>query len=64
MLRARALDGYLALGALAVRLDSVDRDDCAVGAGDGGGDLAEEAAGPMRQRDAQGERELCGGSGQ
>jgi hypothetical protein len=47
-----------------VRLDSVDRDDCAVGAGDGGGDLAEKAAGPMRQRDAQGERELCGGSGQ
>jgi hypothetical protein len=64
MLRARALDGYLAQGALAVCLDGVDRDDCAVGAGDGGGDLAEKAAGPMRQRDAQGERELCGGSGQ
>ena len=64
VLHARALDRYLAEGALASRLDGVDRDDRGVGACDGGRDLAEQAARPMRQGDAQRERELCGGSGQ
>jgi hypothetical protein len=48
VLHARALDRYLAEGALASRLDGVDRDDRGVGACDGGRDLAEQAARPMR----------------
>jgi hypothetical protein len=64
MLDARAVDRDLADGALAARLDGVDRDDRAVGPRDGGRDLPEEAARPMGQRNAQGQRELCGRSGQ
>src|SRR5215218_8562058 len=64
VLDARAFDRDLAQGALAPRLDRVDRDDRPAGARHRGGHLAEHAAGPVRQRDPQGEGELCGRSGQ
>jgi hypothetical protein len=54
VLDARALDRYLAHGALAAGVDGVDRDDRAVQSRDGGRDLAEEATRPVRERDAQG----------
>src|SRR5829696_5019272 len=64
VLDARAFDRDLAQGALAPRLDRVDRDNRPAGARHRGGHLAEHAAGPVRQRDPQGEGELCGRSGQ
>jgi hypothetical protein len=63
MVAAAALDGDLANGAVTLGLDGVDGHDGPTRAGDGGGDLAEYAAGPGRQRDAEGQRELCGGGG-
>jgi hypothetical protein len=64
MLDAGALDGYLADRSFAARLDRVDGDDRPVGPRYGGRDPAEQPARVLGQGDAQGERELCGWSGQ
>src|SRR6185503_19001574 len=63
VLRAAALDGDLSNGAIAPGLDRVHGHDGATRAGDGGRYLPEHPAGTGRERDVQGQRELCGCGG-